>query len=186
MRALFTAFACFIALLAAPVAGAADESVERSLSSLPAYHLGSGDKVRIIVYGEPTLTGEYSVSGSGTISFPLIGDVPAADRTIRELQSQIETKLSDGYLLKPQVSAEVLTYRPFYIMGEVNRPGEYPYSSALTVLKAVATAGGFTYRANSRRVYIKSGNASDERAYNLTSTTPVAPGDTIRIGERHF
>jgi protein involved in polysaccharide export with SLBB domain len=190
MRAFVLAFACMWLSLAAAPARAVDaappEAGERSTASLPAYHLGSGDKVRIIVYSEPTLSGEYSVSGSGTISFPLIGDVPASDRTIRDVQSEIERKLSDGYLLKPQVSAEVLTYRPFYILGEVNRPGEYPYSSGLTVLKAVATAGGFTYRANNRRVYIKSGNGTEESAYNLTTMTPVAPGDTIRIGERHF
>jgi len=189
MRATLLAFACICLAFAAPVARAADTPTpagDRTEESLPAYHLGSGDKVRIIVYGEATLSGEYSVSGSGTISFPLIGDVPATNRTIRDVQSDIEKKLSDGYLLKPQVSAEVLTYRPFYILGEVNRPGEYPYSSGLTVLKAVATAGGFTYRANNRRVYIKSGNGTGESAYNLTTMTPVAPGDTIRIGERHF
>ena len=189
MRAALLALACFtLSILAAPAAYAADPAPasDRSTDPIPAYRLGSGDKVRIIIYGEPTLSGEYSISASGTISFPLIGDIAAADHTVQEVQASIVLKLADGYLLKPQVSAEVLTYRPFYILGEVNRPGEYPYSSGLTVLKAVATAGGFTYRANNRRVFIKSGHGVEESAYNLTTMTPVAPGDTIRISERHF
>lgn len=150
------------------------------------YRLGPADKVRITVYGEETLTGEYSVSGSGVISFPLIGEVRAADRTLPQIREEIRTKLSDGYLREPQVSAEVLTFRPFYILGEVNRPGQYPYTDGLTVPKAVATAGGFTYRANQRKVFIKRGDHPAEEAFQLTPETMVAPGDIIRIGERFF
>ena len=84
------------------------------------------------------------------------------------------------------MSVEVLGYRPFYIMGEVNRPGEYPYSNGLTVLNAVATANGFTYRANKKRAFIRHAGAPDEQRTRLTGTTPVAPGDTIRIGQRFF
>jgi len=157
-----------------------------AVDEIPEYRLGAGDKVRIIVYGEPTLTGEYSISSSGRISFPLIGDVPATGLTVRDIQTDIEKKLSEGFIRKPQVSAEVMTYRPFYIMGEVNRPGQYPYTSGLTVLKAVATAQGFTYRANTKRVFIKRGDAAAEQPYGLTSTTPVAPGDILRIAERFF
>jgi polysaccharide export outer membrane protein len=172
----------------AVVASSASTTADRSSGddALPEYKLGAGDKLRIIVYGEPTLSGDYSVSGSGTLSFPLIGDVAAENRTIRQIQNEIELKLSDGYLRKPQVSAEVLTYRPYYILGEVNHPGQYPYTSGLTVLKAVATAAGFTYRAQTKRVYIKRGDQNDEREYNLSATTAVAPGDIIRIKERHF
>lgn len=166
-----------------PPAGAGPAS---AIEQIPEYKLGAGDKVRIIVYGEPTLTGDYSVSGSGNISFPLIGDVPAADRTIRDIQVDIERKLANGYLRKPQVSAEVTTYRPYYILGEVNRPGQYPYTSGLTVLKAVATASGFTYRAQTKRVMIKRGDNAEEREFSLTTATPVAPGDIIRIKERMF
>lgn len=183
MRALLLA----AALLGASISGAASAQTAETISS-PAleYRLGSGDKLRITVYGEPTLTGEYSVSSSGTLSFPLIGEVTAFDRTVPEIQSDLERKLAAGYLRKPQVSAEVLTYRPFYIIGEVNRPGQYPYTAGLTVLKAVATASGFTYRANKRKVFIRHGDNADEQAHELTSATVVAPGDIIRIGERLF
>jgi protein involved in polysaccharide export with SLBB domain len=151
------------------------------------YKLGAGDKVRIIVFGENDLTGEFFVpGGSGTISFPLIGDVAASGLTVGQLQTEIEAKLRDGYLKDPHVSIEVLNYRPFYILGEVTKPGEYPYTNGLTVLNAVATANGFTYRADTRHVFIKHATEGAGHEYPLTSSTPVAPGDTIRISERFF
>jgi protein involved in polysaccharide export with SLBB domain len=150
------------------------------------YVLGSGDKVRITVFGEDTLSGEYLVPGEGNIAFPLIGGVRASGLTVDQLQKEIETKLRAGYLKDPRVSIEVLNYRPFYILGEVMKPGEYPYTNGLTVLNAVATANGFTYRADTRKVYIRRANGPNEVQYPLKTTTPVAPGDTIRIGERFF
>jgi protein involved in polysaccharide export with SLBB domain len=151
------------------------------------YRLGAGDKVRVIVYGESDLTGEFDVpGGAGVIAFPLVGDVQAGGHTVGELQGQIEAKLRDGYLKDPHVSIEVLNYRPFYILGEVTKPGEYPYTNGLTVLNAVATANGFTYRANTKEVFIKRASEPAEHEYPLTSATPVAPGDTIRIKERFF
>jgi polysaccharide export outer membrane protein len=150
------------------------------------YRLGPRDKVRIIVYGEPNLSGEFFVSGNGQISFPLVGDVEAANSTVAEFQARLENALRQGYLKEPRVSAEVLTYRPFYILGEVNKPGEYPYTNGLNVLNAVATAGGFTYRANQHKVFIKRSDHPDEETYELTPETMVAPGDMIRIGERFF
>jgi len=151
------------------------------------YHLGSGDKVRIIVFGEESLSGEFLVpGGAGTIAFPLVGDVQAAGLSVTELQAHIKAKLKDGYLKDPRVSIEVLNYRPFYILGEVMRPGQYSYTSGLTVLNAVATASGFTYRANTHKVFIKRPNTPGEVEYDLKTTTPVEPGDTIRIGERFF
>jgi len=151
------------------------------------YRLGAGDKLRISVFGEDTLSGEFLVpGGAGLIAFPLIGDVRAAGLTVNELQAEIEGKLKPDYLKDPHVSIEVLNYRPFYILGEVMKPGEYPYTNSLTVLNAVATANGFTYRANTHRVYIKRANSSKETEYPLDATTVVQPGDTIRIGERFF
>lgn len=151
------------------------------------YRLGAGDKLRIIVFGEDSLTGEFLVpGGSGTIAFPLIGDVQAGGLTVGQLQTEVETKLKDGYLKDPHVSIEVLNYRPFYILGEVTKPGEYPYTNRLTVLNAVATANGFTYRADTRHVFIKRADEPSEREYPLTTTTVVEPGDTIRIKERFF
>jgi protein involved in polysaccharide export with SLBB domain len=151
------------------------------------YRLGAGDKVRIIVFGEESLTGEYLVPGGpGKISFPLVGEVSAGGLTVGELETELVTALSDGFLKQPRVSIEVLEYRPFFILGEVMKPGEYPYTNGLTVLNAVATANGFTYRADTHRVYIRRANSMQEQQYQLTTSTPVEPGDTIRIGERFF
>jgi protein involved in polysaccharide export with SLBB domain len=151
------------------------------------YHLGAGDKVRIIVFGEESLTGEFLVpGGAGTIAFPLIGDVQASGLSVSGLQAEIEGKLRDGFLKDPHASIEVLNYRPFYILGEVMKPGEYPYTNGLTVLNAVATANGFTYRANTHKVFIKRANTPGEQEIDLTTATPVEPGDTIRISERFF
>lgn len=150
------------------------------------YRLGSRDKVRIMVYGEPNLSGEFFVSGNGQISFPLIGDVQAANSTVQEFQARLEAALRQGYLKEPRVSVEVLTFRPFYILGEINKPGEYPYSNGLNVLNAVATAGGFTYRAQKKSVRIRRANESEEKTYPLTGDLIVSPGDTIRVTERFF
>ena len=150
------------------------------------YVLGSGDKVRVTVYGEESLSGQFVVAGTGFVSIPLVGEVQAAGLTLRDFQGAVEQSLRNGYLRDPRVSAEVLNYRPFYIMGEVDKPGQYPYTSGLTVLNAVATAGGFTYRANQKRVFIKRMNDQTERPLPLTGEVLVAPGDTIRITERLF
>lgn len=172
--------------LAAPAGAAAQEATAAEVRVVPDYRLGSGDKIRVITFGEEALTGEFFVGGSGNVSLPLVGEVKAAGLTIPEFQTAIETVLKDGYLKDPRVSIEVLNYRPFYILGEVESPGEYPYTNGLSVLNAVATAGGFTYRANTRRVFIKRADSSLEREYPLNPQTPVAPGDTIRITERFF
>ncbi|HVY84694.1 MAG TPA: polysaccharide biosynthesis/export family protein [Caulobacterales bacterium] len=149
------------------------------------YHLGAGDQLRVTVFGEPDLTGNYTVGSQGSISYPLVGEVEAGGLTIPEFTDRLRTALQT-YIRQPNVSVEVANYRPFFILGEVQRPGTYPYSANLTVQNAVATAGGFTYRANRGRVFIRHANESQERSIRLTSSTPVLPGDTVRIGERFF
>ncbi len=149
------------------------------------YRLGPADQLRITVFNEPGLTGLFVVNSQGTIAYPLVGDVRAEGLTASEFTQTLREAL-ERYLRSPSVSVEVASYRPFFILGEVARPGSYPFSADLTVLNAVATAGGFTYRANRRRVFIRRANSSEEQAYNLTVVTPVMPGDTIRIGERLF
>ncbi len=151
-----------------------------------AYTLGTADRLRITVFGHEDLSGEFEVDGAGSISMPLIGQMSAVDLTTPELEKTIAAKLASGYILNPRVSAEVINYRPFYILGEVGKPGEYPYTNGLTVQNAVAAAGGFTYRANKRVVYIKSADALEEVPYELNAITIVKPGDTLRIGERIF
>lgn len=152
----------------------------------PAYVLGNGDRLRVTVFGHPDLSGEFDVDGSGAISLPLIGQLDALGLTTPELEARIVETLDGDYILNPRVSAEVINYRPFYILGEVGSPGEYPYTSGLTVLNAVAAAGGFTYRANKKVVFIKSVDGAEEQSYTLDTNTAVKPGDTIRIGERIF
>jgi polysaccharide export outer membrane protein len=174
----------------APVSSAvgpvAPEAPPRTSDVKADYRLGAGDKVRITVYGEPNLTGEYYVSTRGTLSVPLIGDVPATGQTVPQIAETVRAKLADGYIRDPKVAAEVLTYRPYYILGEVNKPGEYPYTSDLTVMNAVATAGGFTYRAQTKKVLIRHAQSDKEIETTLTATTPVEAGDTVRIKERFF
>jgi len=155
------------------------------VAQLTEYRLGPGDQLRITVFNEAELTGNYIVGSQGSISYPLVGEVHAAGLTLAEFSAQLQTALG-AYIRNPNVSAEVVNYRPFFILGEVQRPGTYPYSASLTVLNAVATAGGFTYRANQNRVFIRHANEQEERAYPLTIATPVLPGDTVRIAERLF
>ncbi|MEL6323266.1 MAG: polysaccharide biosynthesis/export family protein [Pseudomonadota bacterium] len=151
------------------------------------YKLGNGDQIRVTVFDEEELSGEFQVDGTGNVSLPLVGEIKVVGKTVREFQQEFQTRLlNDGYLLNPRVAAEVITFRPFYILGEINRPGEYPYTDDLTVLNAIATAEGFTYRAKKSVVFIRGAGESDERAVRLTPTLRVQPGDTIRIDERLF
>lgn len=150
-----------------------------------AYRLGSGDKLRITVYNEEDVTGEYEVDSSGNVSLKMIGAVPAAGRTLPELSKLIETKLLDGYLLNPRVAIDVLNYRPFYVLGEVNEPGSYPYVAGITVLKAIALAGGFTFRARTSKIELLHANEPDKPLL-VDQNTMLLPGDIIRVKERFF
>lgn len=155
---------------------------------LGTYRLGAGDKLRITVYNEPNLSGEYAVSGAGEIAFPLIGMVAADGRTVAEVTQTLTSRIGDGYMSDPRVSVEVLNYRPFYILGEVQKPGEYPYVAGMTIEQAVAVAGGFNYRANPRRVNLRRTPDPAEKSVDLRESRVVAvmPGDTIRVLERYF
>lgn len=150
------------------------------------YRLGAGDQLRITVFGEADLTGQYLINPQGDIAFPLVGNIAAGNKTLGELTAALTEALQRDYIRQPNVNVEILNYRPFFILGEVRTPGTYPYSANLTVLNAVATAQGFTYRADQSRVFIKHSWEDQERVYRITTTTPVQPGDTVRIGERLF
>ncbi len=153
----------------------------------PDYRLGNGDKVRITVFGQQDLTGEYFVDGSGMLAFPLIGQVKAGGLTASELERAIANKLKPNYLKNPDVSAVVLTYRPFYIVGEVKTPGSYPYVSGMTVINAVALAGGFTYRAKESSFYLtRQEKDGSKKRVEASQETPVQPGDVITVRERYF
>ncbi len=175
-KALLVAIAAFL-LSVAPVPASADAG----------YRLGAGDKVRVTVFGEADLTGEYEVDGTGVLALPLIGEVKAAGGTARDLEAGIVKKLSQGYLKNPTVAVEVLSYRPFFILGEVKRPGSYPYKNGLNVLNAVALAGGYTYRAKSNVwVITRSGDKEYQEREVQNGDFIVRPGDTIVIPERFF
>ena len=167
-----------------PTVASEAEAVQRR--PVGAYRLGSGDRLRVIVFNEEELTGEYLVSGAGTVSMPLIGEVRAAGLTVREFEAAARQLYLNGYLRNPEITAEVLNFRPYYILGEVNEPAEYPYTEGLTVVNAIATAGGFSYRANRRIVAIKPADGTQELRIELRPDTPVLPGDTIRVLERFF
>jgi polysaccharide export outer membrane protein len=151
-----------------------------------AYKLDAGDKLRVIVFGEMDLGGEYEVDGSGFVRLPLIGQLRAGGLAVNEFEDSMKAALEEGYLKDARVSVEVINYRPFYILGQVNRPGEYPYVNGMSVLNAVALAGGYTYRANESNVYLRRRGASEESLVPATQMTRVQPGDIITVRERFF
>lgn len=151
------------------------------------YKLGPGDKVRVTVFGEDALSGEFLIANNGSVSLPLVGQIRAGGATLTAFEATVQEKLTaSGMVRTPRVSADMVEYRPYYILGEVNKPGQYTYSIGLTVTKAVATAGGFTYRADNKVVYVTREGAPNEAPIPVTAATWIGPGDTIRIGERMF
>ncbi len=150
------------------------------------YKLGPGDQLRVTVFGQEDLSGQFSVTGSGVISLPLIGEVKAGSTTVADLENAIIDALKPDYLVNPRVSVEVLNFRPFFIIGEVNNPGSYPYQHGMTVVNAVALAGGYTYRARENKVLIKRSSDKGGKEKPANENTAVFPGDVIRVPERYF
>lgn len=155
-------------------------------NSTQGYLLGPGDRVKITVFGHQDLSGEFQLDAYGRISMPLIQTVNAASLSQSELESLITHRLRPDYLVNPRVSVEVLTYRPFYIVGEVRNAGDFPYQGNLTVLKAIALAGGYTERANTKKVYITRAKDPDKKKRKASQDTVVYPGDIITIPPRYF
>ncbi|MBV1901392.1 MAG: polysaccharide export protein [Kordiimonadaceae bacterium] len=150
------------------------------------YQLGAGDEVKITVYGEQDLSGEFKIDGTGKVALPLIGAAIIGGKKLSEAEVLITAMLADGYLIAPRVNIEVLNFRPFYILGEVDKPGSYPYVSDMTVLNAVVLASGFTYRANKKKIEITRKIDGAEEKIIVDATVKVLPGDIIRIQERFF
>lgn len=186
--ALLAGLAVMLLVPAGGVKADDDEELELLRStSISAYRLGPNDRVRITVFGETDLSGEFDVDPSGFVSLPLIGEVEAANLTPRQLERSIEEKYADGYLVSPRVNLEVSTYRPFFIIGEVNNAGQYPFESGMSIVKAVTTAGGYTYRANKDKVYLTRREIREEEFEVPTDAgIYVLPGDVIRVPERFF
>jgi len=160
---------------ALPLRPSSANSVEES------YQLGTGDKLRVIVFGEDDLGGEFQVDGNGHISLPLIGDVTAAGETASGLEQVIADRLADGYLQSPRVSVSVSTYRPFYVIGEVSKAGEYAYVNGMSALNAVALAGGYTPKANESVIYIRRNGSNREEKVPADQMTRIWPGDVVRV-----
>ncbi len=178
-RFLLMALLCVLAYAAdaRPAAAQADTT----------YRLGAGDRIRVTVFGQEDLSGEFEVDGTGRVSLPLIRTVQAKGLTLAELEQAVTDRLKPDFLKDPSVSIEVLNYRPFYIIGEVKEPGSYPYVSGMTVWNAVAMAGGFSYRARKSEVEIKRGGNTAQSAWqDAHPDTTVFPGDVIKVPERFF
>lgn len=148
------------------------------------YRLGSGDKMKVTTYGEARLSGEFAVNDQGRLAFPLLGEIDVRGKTLNQFRADLQTRLGTQYLRDPQVSVEMINYRPVYVLGEVARPGEFAYTEKMSIYALVAKAGGFTYRASQSYVLIRSEDETEEHAVRLTSGAAVLPGDTVRIPER--
>jgi polysaccharide export outer membrane protein len=154
--------------------------------TLGSYMLGPNDQVRVQVYNEATITGDYVVDSAGFLAIPVAGRVRAAGLTTEQLERRITSKLNGGILKDARVTVQVSNYASFYIRGEVKKPGEFPYKPGLTLGDAVALAGGYTYRADESRAFVRSTGTGAEIARPLDIDPPIAPGDNIRIPERFF
>jgi protein involved in polysaccharide export with SLBB domain len=159
---------------------------EQNSNGAATYQLSAGDRVLITVFGHADLSGEFEINGAGVISMPLISDVDAAGLTANELEAAIVDALKPDYLRNPIVSAEVVTFRPIYIIGEVLNPGSYPYTNGMSVINAVAVAGGFSYRAKKTKLVIQRDDGNQSIEIKVDLDTVVLPGDVIEVPERFF
>lgn len=150
------------------------------------YALGPRDRISVKVFNHPDLSGEYELDGDGRFSMPLIGIVDASGRTSVELKKVLIDRLKPDYLVDPRVSIEVRNYRPYYLIGEVQSTGSFPYVAGITYLTAIAMAGGYTYRAKKDVVYVIRGNDPEQEEIKLSVNEKVRPGDIIRVAERLF
>src|SRR5215204_7308196 len=188
-KAVLCATAFTVALLISGCsAGSLSEAEQQSLAAAATASpkLQPGDKLNITVFGEEKLSGGHEIDQSGQISLPLAGTVEAAGLTQAELEQSLAKRFRSQYLKNPKVTVTVATLRPFYIMGEVQKPGEYPYKSGLNVLTAMAIAGGPTYRASRSTVQVQRRGETTMRDYPISASVPVLPGDVIRVPERYF
>lgn len=175
----FKAVLIWAMLLASPLSFAED-------SGLSGYQIGSGDLLSIQVFGEEDLSLEVRLSDAGTISYPFLGELRARGLSIGQLSELIRDQLADGYLVNPSVNVTVLEYRQFFINGEVEKPGGYPYQPGLTLQKAVALAGGFTERASKSKIFVVPDGKEGDEPVRIKLSTTIRPGDIITIEESFF
>ena len=185
---VYSALVSIALLISGCTGGSLSEAEQQSMAAaaVAAPKLQPGDKIRINVFGENNLSGDYEIDQSGQISLPLAGTIEAVGLTQSELEQALAKKFRSEYLKNPKVTVTIATLRPFYMMGEVTKPGEYPYKSGLNVLTAMAIAGGPTYRASRSTVQIQRRGESSMRDYPLSASVPILPGDVITVPERYF
>lgn len=147
--------------------------------------VGPGDKIKLTVFGEENLSGEFEVDNTGSLAIPLVGEIKVRGLTPREVERKITHTLEDGYLKSPRVNIEVLNFRPFFILGEVNKPGSYPYANDITVINAVALGGGYTTRAKTGKIIVRRAATPDKEEW-ISEDALVYPGDVLRVDERFF
>jgi protein involved in polysaccharide export with SLBB domain len=164
----------------------AEELQSMTAASAATPPLQRGDKIRVTVYGEDKIGGDYEIDPGGFVTLPLTGPLQAAGLTRVAFQRVLAQKLRSEYLKNPQVSIDVVAFRPIYVMGEVERPGEYPFKGGLNIVSATALAGGVTYRGNRSTVLIQHSDETAPKEYPLLSTVPIFPGDIIQVPERFF
>ncbi len=190
----YTAYYC-MALLCIVLSGCDDTASlimssapsDVSVNRTPVMRLHVGDKVKIVVIGDDKISGEYEVDQGGDVSIPAAGALPAAGRTKGEMETAISRRLVERQFLRsPIVSVTVSTFRPFYVLGEVEKPGEYTYHTGLNILSAIAVAGGNTYRANQAYALVQRAGEPGFRSYPLSPDVPINPGDLIKLPERYF
>ena len=150
------------------------------------YKLNTGNKIKVTIFEEDSLSGDYEIDSQGNINMPLIGVVVAKNTTISQLENTIKNKYKNGYLVNPIVNLDLLSVQPFFVIGEINNPGSYQYESNMTVLNAIATAGGYTYRANKRKIYIERTIENEKTKIRTKEDSKILPGDVLIIKERFF
>ena len=169
-----------------PAPQASNVLAQAPVSARAPYYLDAGDRLRVVVFGQEGLSTSYSVDSEGRITMPLIGAVPARGRSTTELADDITRRLRNGYIREPSVAVEIEAYRPFFILGEVAAPGQYPYVPNMTVESAVAIAGGFSPRARRDSIAVTRNEPTGALRIMVPPGTAVAPGDTIQVAERWF
>jgi len=176
---------CDSATSLGPVSVEERESLIKSAATASP-NLLPGEKIRVTVFGEDRLSGEYEIDPGGYVSLPLAGTVKASGLSKLQLEQDLAKKFRGEFLRDPKVTVDVASFRPFYILGEVGKPGEYPFKSGLNVMSAIALAGGSTYRASRSTMLIQHIGEAGFREYPLSPTIPVLPGDLLRLPERYF
>lgn len=184
----YVAMMLTVATLAA--CGGAPGAFEGSTSALTeatAHQLAPGDKLKVSVFNEPDLTGDFAIDENGNVAFPLVGELKAAGLGVDEFKARLIEKLQGGFVRNPRVNVDVLNYRPINVIGEVKNAGQYPYRPGMTAQDVSAIAGGYTYRANENKLYITRGSNKTQVTVELDKgNVQIFPGDSIRIPERYF